>query len=1455
MSKTLCIIKSHVLGKPWVVTREKPREEDVEEPEEGYEVEMETVTLSTDMGESIVDRFKEAGFTISSQKRLILSKEKAHTLFTYDATTCIASIARIVEDITSSAVIALVLEREGAVEEAISIAGDVDPILAKVAASGDVTTWPLRAQFGEDVIKNGVHVSSSEFAANYELNVLFPSIQKYQRTFAMITPDAYEKTESIIGAFEGDDFIVIGRKEVTLTKEAAADFCGDKTKDHLLDHLISAPVTVLALEKMNAVGELIRFVGPTVDAPTLASKSLRGQFSSSGSCHANVVIVASSEEDSAKKLLQFFPKSFPVERTFAMIKPGTADKYANEILTEISSHGFTVIAQRRIVITSERASEFYKEHKGKVFFEPLVEYMTSGPTCVLVLSKASAIKSWRTLCGPTNSFVARKKKPNSLRAKFGLDGRHNAVHGADSTASATREISFHFPRLHVQDLSVTKAKAYIEEKSAFMEDQETPKSLNEVLVEGLTELCRAKPAGLDATRWLGKWLLENNPNKPGFTHKVVDEELSEESKAIELPNNGVALSDTPEQETKVIFVLGGPGSGKGTQCEKICKEFGYTHISTGDLLRSEVASGSKRGEEIKNIISSGGIVPQQVALTLLKIAIKKSENNKFLVDGYPRELAQAFSFEQQVSPCTFVLYFDAPDAMLSQRCLIRGKTSGRSDDNEEAIKRRLKVYHQCSKPVIDFYSKLAKVKTVDASLSVDEVYFKTRQFFLPEVVFFPSAPGSGTSTLCEKLAVEFKYTHLSIGTILKREVKRGSREGVLIEKLQKEGRLVPVSLTIKLLKKALIASAGTKFLLDGFPRTNEQALAYEKEIGPCKFMLSLEAPIEVMKARCVSRGRSDDTENAIRQRLSNYKTKTEPVVATYKASRLCRTVDGSVGAGVVYSEARKHFLPRVVFVLGGPGSGKGSQCAKISEEFGYTHLSAGDLLRAELARGSADGIMIDQIIRAGKIVPVEVTLELLRTAMIESGNDKFLVDGFPRAEDQAEAFEKQLTECSMVLFIDVPESVLETRLLERGRSSGRSDDNIEAIKKRLKVYHMQSMPVIDMYSRRGLVRRVDGNIGDSDAVYNVVRQLFMNQVVFVLGGPGAGKGTMCAQIVETYGYNHLSTGDLLRAEVARKSTIGVEVEHMMKEGKIVPQEIIMKLMLAAMANTNGTKFLLDGFPRSVEQAKAYEKVLGLPSAILYLDLSEDEMKNRLLNRGLTSGRADDNEETIVKRFQSFKNISFPVLGYYKEINSSLIKKISAAPEPKVVFDSLRSIFNPELVLVSGCTGTGRGTLATNLGKNLGFTRLRMTQLLEQASGDDTPTGDTIRDAIRNKRTVPIELTINIIKRAILESGNSRFILDGFPRVVSAGYPLAHDQVVALEESIAPVKAVLHLDATEETRVVRSGGDLDAVKEASEVFGREKLPIVRYFESLNRAVTIDANGTIENVYESALKAIE
>jgi len=164
----------------------------------------------------------------------------------------------------------------------------------------------------------------------------------------------------------------------------------------------------------------------------------------------------------------------------------------------------------------------------------------------------------------------------------------------------------------------------------------------------------------------------------------------------------------------------------------------------------------------------------------------------------------------------------------------------------------------------------------------------------------------------------------------------------------------------------------------------------------------------------------------------------------------------------------------------------------------------------------------------------------------------------------------------------------------------------------------------------------------------------LNIVLF--GPPGAGKGTQSAMLVEKYSLNHLSTGDLLRGEIAASTALGMEAKKLMDQGVLVPDEIVIGMIRSKLdQNPGAAGFIFDGFPRTVKQAEALDKLLeeketGI-SCMLALEVNEDELVKRLLNRGKDSGRRDDQDEAIIaNRIKEYNMKTAPLADYYTAQN-------------------------------------------------------------------------------------------------------------------------------------------------------------------------------------------------------------
>ena len=186
---------------------------------------------------------------------------------------------------------------------------------------------------------------------------------------------------------------------------------------------------------------------------------------------------------------------------------------------------------------------------------------------------------------------------------------------------------------------------------------------------------------------------------------------------------------TPSRPT-VVFVLGGPGVGKGTQCAHVVRDFDFAHLSAGDLLRAHVKSNSDEGKQVARIIEEGKIVPSRVTVNLLLDAMRNdaTKRRRFLIDGFPRNAENRDAWEKHAGyDCDFVLFYDCPEATMTERLL--GRNEGRTDDNVESIKNRFVTFRESSMPVVEYYEKLGKVRRVDASETRDKVYESTKAVF------------------------------------------------------------------------------------------------------------------------------------------------------------------------------------------------------------------------------------------------------------------------------------------------------------------------------------------------------------------------------------------------------------------------------------------------------------------------------------------------------------------------------------------------------------------------------------------------------------------------------------------------------------------------------------------------------------------------------------------------------
>ncbi len=187
--------------------------------------------------------------------------------------------------------------------------------------------------------------------------------------------------------------------------------------------------------------------------------------------------------------------------------------------------------------------------------------------------------------------------------------------------------------------------------------------------------------------------------------------------------------------------------------------------------------------------------------------------------------------------------------------------------------------------------------------------------------------------------------------------------------------------------------------------------------------------------------------------------------------------------------------------------------------------------------------------------------------------------------------------------------------------------------------------------------------------------------LILFGPPGSGKGTQSEKIVEKFDLIHLSTGNLLRQEITEKTPLGMEAKNFMDKGQLVPDEVVIGMIDSCLEKHPDAKgFLFDGFPRTMAQAEALDKLLSFKknsiSKVLALEVDEQELTKRLIKRGETSGRSDDtNEEIIHKRFTVYKNDTQPVAEYFRHQGKfEVVKGVGSIEE---IFEALSTCIENE----------------------------------------------------------------------------------------------------------------------------------------------------------------------------------
>ncbi|XP_034977522.1 adenylate kinase isoenzyme 5 [Zootoca vivipara] len=487
---------------------------------------------------------------------------------------------------------------------------------------------------------------------------------------------------------------------------------------------------------------------------------------------------------------------------------------------------------------------------------------------------------------------------------------------------------------------------------------------------------RTLPAlnGSQSRRSFFRNVLPDNPNFPYRRYERLppihqfsiesDTDLSETAELIE----EYEVFDPARSRPKIILVIGGPGSGKGTQSLKIADRYGFEYISVGELLRKKIhnTSSNRKWSLIAKIITTGELAPQETTITEIKQRLMQIPDEEgIVIDGFPRDVAQALSFEDQICTPDLVVFLSCSNQRLKERLMKRAEQQGRPDDNLKATQRRLTNFKQNTVPLVKYFQERGLIMTFDAERDEEEV-FKDISMAVDNKLFPPKEP--------------------------------------------------------------------------------------------------VESPGEVDLNLTVDLGDIADNEFDFEDQAFD---------------QLC--LSGPENMGGFTEDLKKS---KIIFVIGGPGSGKGTQCEKLAQKYGFLHLSTDGLIQREMSSLSERSRIIRDNLESGKLVPGDIVTDLLKEVILANmgGTNGFLIDGYPQEMKQGEEFESQIGEPSLMLCMDCSSKTMSSRLLKRSQSSQCSDGSEEAIMKSIQNYYQATEPVITYYENKIPLYKINAE-GTPEAVF------------------------------------------------------------------------------------------------------------------------------------------------------------------------------------------------------------------------------------------------------------------------------------------------------------------------------------------------------------------------------------
>uniref|UniRef100_A0A0G4FPF0 Nucleoside diphosphate kinase-like domain-containing protein n=1 Tax=Chromera velia CCMP2878 TaxID=1169474 RepID=A0A0G4FPF0_9ALVE len=1361
-------------------------------------------------------------------------------------------------------------------------------------------TFSLRGFFGESDIKDGVHVSADPWAALRERDFFFPFLDRcaLERTLLVVKADAVSKAEEIQRLLNNAGLFVVrsgrqagkaGRErrvqKVRGTGKEREAFCVEGPAAIMKSQLLmgpedaavaktKAPWSVRALFGSSALKNAVHV---SADEESAASE-LRTFFpeDAAGSVDRTLAMI---KPDAHGKGSSVAIEEMMEAAGFTIIKRREAllsRKRAEEFYAEHRSKPFfsnlvTFMSSGPIValvLSRKGAIPVWRQLMGPTDSNAA---RAKRPSSVRALFGTDGT---RNACHGSDSQMSAEREIQFFFPDIPLDPLPSDAALRDFVFRKSAKMSDKLDSLSQED---------------FNKGFKVELSLQAFLSRGLTALCKEKATGVQAVKWLADWLEQNNPNKAEVSHpsnytsltasaspnqktldggsaispegaafsvahagpakagaRLVPSGSNAVEAAVEKPNEVVevdVMREEPETTTEfsaeppfIVFVVGGPGSGKGTQCHLMKQEYGFVHLSAGDLLREEVAMGTPLGGEIETHMHLGTLVPSIVTVGLLRksiLAHREKGTNRFLIDGFPRALDQCEMFEQAVFPHAFTLYFDCSEQVMIARIQERSLTSGRVDDKPEAIQKRLATYDQQTKPVIFHYKRFGRAREVDASGDVESVFSQVRSLVAPRVLYLFGGAGSSDQEIAKKVAADYGYAHIDGDEEVRKEAAKNPEVAAIIKKRRAKNQTVPSAIVSPLVVAAAQAALGKKgavrLVVTRFPEDAEQRAFFESQVRCVSSALVLDIPRHSMKSFALEtnsnlREVEQDIRRAFLKPIVSLQKdlEAEGVLRRLNLGPLCechliKSVPSQKVETHIWNTVRDAVKPRVTLLCGPPGSDTAVLGAALVDKYGSgssLYVDVPSLVFEEANRptdfGRSLANALSQHMEHGKELSIEFLLQTIIKGACVSHPSHLILDNFPFQHDDMAELDK-FFQIEKVFLIEGDKKYVDFCHHRHMKAFPESDIAGEAEEKR-----RQTEALHLFYGSKGRLEVIHAVAGAEGSVAEQIAEEALRRLapkfVCVTGPPAAPVEAFVFSLSASLGFAALPPFPQMAATlIAEKWPEAAALQKQVNTGKIVPA-LMQKVVSEFVSRQGGAPgVILQRMPSDEAQLAALKDQLNItPLAHFHVQCDEEKMKEE------ASGAEGFEEEKYEADLEAHKKGAAAVVDKLAEEKNPEVMPVSVSldipAEPpileKAVGTAMQSLTKATVLLMTAPQIEGfASALAAPLGtagvklcvvdadKLIDLENVTNPQIAEALLRDQIakagPSAGSVGGVKIDKSAVCLETWRMILGETFKQEMKGLFVLVNFPfeELDLLAPSRVRDQVAALEE-LCTVKGIL-----------------------------------------------------------------